>query len=126
MPSPFKPIPAPWSRCRPANLGAKADGGTAHQQGDLIYASEGSADSGGLAAFSVSVASDLLTPGRGATLRLTVTCTTGASMVVYRTSLPIRESGLRLLVTLNATTRGGSRQLFQLGRPAAPAPSACS
>jgi hypothetical protein len=100
-----------------ANLGSSADGGVAHQSGDILYAAEGSADASGQAIFSLPIASDLLMPGRGAVIRVMLSSVSGGVATVYRTSVPIREVPLRLLVQPGASTRGGSRPLFVLGGP---------
>jgi hypothetical protein len=100
------------------SLGTDADGGTMHQSGDILYIEEGSADSTGQATFSVPLTSDILTPGRGAVIRVTVTSAGSAGAIVYRTSVPIREQRLRLVVQPKESTRGGRRPVFVIGHQA--------
>lgn len=100
------------------SLGTAADGGTARASGDIVYTAIATSDTGGSAAFSLPIDSSLLRPGRGAVLRIAVTCATGGGGAVYRTSIPIREARLRLIVRPRVSTRGGRRQQFPLGHTA--------
>jgi hypothetical protein len=101
------------------SLGTSADGGTAYHSGDIFYTAMATADAGGSAIFSLPLSSSLLTPGKGAVVRLAITCASGSAATVYRSSFPIREVALRLVLQPASTSRGGNRLPFVLGRSVA-------
>jgi hypothetical protein len=98
------------------SLGTAADGGTDYQSRDIFYTAMATADAGGSAIFSLPMSSSLLTPGKGAVVRLAITCARGSAATVYRSSFPIREVALRLVLQPSSTSRGGNRLPFVLGR----------
>ena len=103
------------SSTRPGSLGTAVDGGTAYASGTVLYTAVTTSDTGGTALFNLPLSSALLTPGRGAVVKVIVTCATGSSATVYRTSFPVREIPLRLVIQAKESTLGNKRQVFLLG-----------
>ena len=69
----------------------------------------------GLYTVAIPVVSDMLVPGKGARIGVVVTVGTTGHTQTYKTSFPIQETRTRLVIQPQETTRGNTRQVFQLG-----------
>jgi hypothetical protein len=96
------------------SLGTAADGGTAYSNGQVFFQNVSTASATGGVHFGVPVTSTLLIPGKGGVIKVTVQSNTGGKTSVFKTSKPVREVRLRLLVQPQETTRGNRRATFQV------------